>query len=112
MSRLGGSAPEVDTDEHAEGVAQVIEVRSQPAGQGLQDSAHLRFFLGGEVLRPFALAMAIGIVVGTYSSIFIAAPTLLWLENRFGGVAEAADAGAKIGAAAAMVMDDEEEDSE
>ena len=38
--------------------------------------------VGGEVLRPFALAMSIGIVVGTYSSIFIAAPTLLWLENR------------------------------
>jgi len=42
-------------------------------------------FLGGEVIRPFAIAMAIGIVVGTYSSIFIAAPTLLFLENRFGG---------------------------
>jgi len=39
--------------------------------------------LGGEVLRPFALAMSIGIIVGTYSSIFIAAPTLLWLETRF-----------------------------
>ena len=34
------------------------------------------------------LAMAIGIFVGTYSSIFIAAPTLLFLENRLGGVAE------------------------
>jgi preprotein translocase subunit SecF len=41
-------------------------------------------FVGGEVIRPFAIAMAIGIVVGTYSSIFIAAPTLLLLENRFG----------------------------
>ena len=40
-------------------------------------------FLGGEVIRPFAIAMTIGIVVGTYSSIFIAAPTLLWLEQRF-----------------------------
>jgi len=39
-------------------------------------------FLGGEVIRPFALAMSIGIVVGTYSSVFIAAPTLLWLEER------------------------------
>jgi preprotein translocase subunit SecF len=39
-------------------------------------------FLGGEVVRPFALAMAVGIVVGTYSSVFIAAPTLLWLEQR------------------------------
>ncbi len=44
-------------------------------------------FLGGEVIRPFAIAMAIGILVGTYSSIFIAAPTLLFLENRFGGEA-------------------------
>ncbi|MCH2170901.1 protein translocase subunit SecF [Myxococcota bacterium] len=39
-------------------------------------------FLGGEVLRPFAIAMVIGVVVGTYSSVFIAAPTLLWLETR------------------------------
>lgn len=38
--------------------------------------------VGGEVIRPFALAMAIGIVVGTYSSIYIASPTLLWLERR------------------------------
>ena len=44
-------------------------------------------FLGGEVLRPFAIAMAIGILVGTYSSIFIAAPTLLYLETRFGSAA-------------------------
>jgi len=39
--------------------------------------------VGGEVIKPFAIAMAIGIIVGTYSSIFIAAPTLLFLENRF-----------------------------
>jgi preprotein translocase subunit SecF len=40
---------------------------------------------GGEVVRPFALAMAIGIVVGTYSSIYIASPTLLLLERWQGG---------------------------
>jgi preprotein translocase subunit SecF len=40
--------------------------------------------VGGEAIRPFAIAMAIGIIVGTYSSMFIAAPTLLFLENRFG----------------------------
>jgi len=40
--------------------------------------------LGGEVIRPFAIAMTIGIVVGTYSSIFIASPMLLLLEKRFG----------------------------
>jgi preprotein translocase SecF subunit len=41
--------------------------------------------VGGEVIRPFAIAMAIGIVVGTYSSMFVAAPTLLFLETRLGG---------------------------
>jgi preprotein translocase subunit SecF len=46
--------------------------------------------LGGEVVRPFALAMLIGIVVGTYSSVYIASPTLLWLERRRTGGAKAA----------------------
>ncbi|MFO0687339.1 MAG: protein translocase subunit SecF [Myxococcota bacterium] len=39
---------------------------------------------GGEVIFPFSFTMAIGIVVGTYSSIFIAAPMLLFLERRYG----------------------------
>ncbi|MGH0034768.1 MAG: protein translocase subunit SecF [Myxococcota bacterium] len=43
------------------------------------------FFLGGEVIRPFAFAMTIGVLIGTYSSVFIAAPTLLFLETRWGG---------------------------
>ncbi len=37
------------------------------------------FFLGGEVIHEFALAMMLGIVIGTYSSIFVASPiVLLW----------------------------------
>lgn len=35
------------------------------------------FFLGGQVLRGFSFAMIFGIVVGTYSSIFVASPLLL-----------------------------------
>ncbi len=50
------------------------------------------FFLGGEVIRPFAFAMTVGVLVGTYSSIFIAAPTLLILEQRFGGAGGAGGA--------------------
>jgi preprotein translocase subunit SecF len=50
------------------------------------------WILGGEVIRPFAIAMAIGIVVGTYSSVFIASPTLLFLERRFGGSSPSATA--------------------
>ena len=58
------------------------------------------WIFGGEVIRPFAIAMAIGIVVGTYSSVFIASPTLLLLERRFGGASAPA---AAPGAAAAGV---------
>jgi preprotein translocase SecF subunit len=36
------------------------------------------YFLGGEVIRGFTFAMIVGVVIGTYSSIFIAAPTLAW----------------------------------
>jgi len=36
------------------------------------------FFFGGNSLRFFTLALVMGVVVGTYSSIFIAAPILLW----------------------------------
>ena len=39
----------------------------------------------GAVIRPFALIMAFGIVVGTLSSIFIATPLLLWIERRWPG---------------------------
>jgi preprotein translocase subunit SecF len=36
-------------------------------------------FLGGETLYYFALALTIGIVVGTYSSILVASPIVMWL---------------------------------
>lgn len=36
--------------------------------------------VGGKVLFGFSLAMLLGIVVGTYSSIFLAAPVLIWLK--------------------------------
>jgi preprotein translocase SecF subunit len=35
---------------------------------------------GGEVLRGFALALTIGIIIGTYSSIAVASPIMLWWE--------------------------------
>lgn len=36
------------------------------------------FFFGGNTLKFFTLALIVGVLVGTYSSIFIAAPVLLW----------------------------------
>jgi preprotein translocase subunit SecF len=40
--------------------------------------------LGGDVLRGFAFILTVGIVIGTYSSIYIASPFALWWENAFG----------------------------
>ena len=37
---------------------------------------------GGEVLRGFSLALLIGTIVGTYSSVAIAAPIMVWWEQR------------------------------
>src|SRR4029077_13477059 len=42
-------------------------------------------FLGGEVIRPFALVMAFAIFTGTFSSIYIAAPVLMFIEKRWPG---------------------------
>jgi preprotein translocase subunit SecF len=36
------------------------------------------YLFGGEVLRGFGFAMAIGILVGTYSTVFIASPLVAW----------------------------------
>jgi SecD/SecF fusion protein len=49
------------------------------------------FIFGGEVTRGFAFAMLIGVVTGTYSSIFVAAPILVDLaKNRPLGAADKA----------------------
>ena len=44
------------------------------------------FFLGGEVLNTFALTLIIGIIIGTYSSIYVASPIVViwkqWTERR------------------------------
>ncbi|WP_425418231.1 protein translocase subunit SecDF [Oricola indica] len=44
------------------------------------------FFFGGEVLQSFVAAMIFGVVVGTYSSIFIAAPLLILFKLRPGAL--------------------------
>jgi len=50
---------------------------------GLAFLAVLALFLfGGEVLRGFSIAMMWGIIVGTYSTIFVAAPMLVYMNLR------------------------------
>ncbi|MEZ6065522.1 MAG: protein translocase subunit SecD [Planctomycetaceae bacterium] len=40
------------------------------------------YVLGGEGIHGFAFCLLTGIIVGTYSSIYVASPVLLWLTNR------------------------------
>jgi preprotein translocase subunit SecF len=42
------------------------------------------FVLGGPVIHSFAFALMVGFVVGTYSSIYVASPIVLYLEGRSG----------------------------
>jgi preprotein translocase subunit SecF len=37
------------------------------------------YLFGGEIIKPFSFTLLVGIIVGTYSSIFIASPLLIWL---------------------------------
>ena len=40
------------------------------------------YLFGGQVIKPFAFTMIIGVIIGTYSSMFIAVPTLLLFKFR------------------------------
>ncbi|MEO8634907.1 MAG: protein translocase subunit SecF [Gemmatimonadales bacterium] len=52
---------------------------------------------GGEVIRPFALVMFFGVFTGTFSSIYIAGPVLIWIEQKWPGAeARGVKTGAKV----------------
>ena len=49
------------------------------------------FVLGGEILRGFSLAMIIGVIIGTFSSIFVASPILKYLNVSYKTIAKEKD---------------------
>jgi SecD/SecF fusion protein len=53
------------------------------------------YFIGGDGIHGFAFSLVVGVIVGTYSSIFVASPVLLWLSDR----AEAATKNARANTA-------------
>ena len=53
------------------------------------------FLLGGEVLNGFAFVLLVGIIVGTYSSIFIASPIIIYWDRLFARKPEPARARAR-----------------
>ncbi len=57
--------------------------------------------LGGAVIRDFTIVLILGVLIGTYSSIFIASPALLEIQKRF-GTGDARDKQRRRRAAAAV----------
>ena len=49
------------------------------------------FILGGAILKGFSFAMIIGVIIGTYSSIFVAAPILKYLNVSYKSIAKEKD---------------------
>ena len=41
------------------------------------------YILGGEILKGFSFAMILGVIIGTYSSIFVASPILKYLKVSY-----------------------------
>ncbi len=48
--------------------------------------------LGGEVIRPFAIVMSFGVIVGTFGSMIVAPSLLMWIERRYPRTAVSATA--------------------
>lgn len=46
------------------------------------------FLFGGEIIHGFSFTLLVGVVVGTYSSIFVASPILMWLGFSVSGFRE------------------------
>tara|TARA_Y100000994_G_C15691339_1_gene441656 strand:- start:1337 stop:2245 length:909 start_codon:yes stop_codon:yes gene_type:complete len=41
------------------------------------------YIFGGEILEPFAMALIVGVLTGTYSSLFVATPLMVILEDKY-----------------------------
>ncbi len=46
------------------------------------------YLFGGEIINGFSFTLLVGVIVGTYSSIFVASPILMWLGFSVGGFRE------------------------
>jgi preprotein translocase subunit SecF len=46
------------------------------------------YLFGGEIINGFSFTLLVGIMIGTYSSIFVASPILMWLGFSVGGFRE------------------------
>ena len=93
MREIRGKSTSVTADMVDRAVNQTLSRTILTSGTALL-AAVILYALGGQGIHTFAFAILIGIVSGTYSTIFIASPIVLWLQGRLGGVASGSSAAA------------------
>ena len=81
IREVRGRSPKLSGDMINDSVNQTLSRTLLTSGTTLV-TVLLLYVFGGEGIHAFAFALLIGVLVGTYSSVFIAAPVLLWISNR------------------------------
>jgi SecD/SecF fusion protein len=86
MREIRGKSTTVTAEMVDKAVNQTLSRTILTSGTALLATLIL-YALGGQGIHAFAFATLIGIISGTYSTIYIAAPIVLWLQGRLGTVA-------------------------
>jgi SecD/SecF fusion protein len=80
IREVRGKSPELTADMINLSVNQTLSRTLLTSGTVLLATAIL-YFVGGVGIHAFAYTMLIGVIAGTYSTVYIAAPILLWLKR-------------------------------
>ena len=83
LRELRGKSPFVTADMIDKAVNQTLSRTILTSGTALLATLILYLF-GGQGIHAFAFTMLVGIITGTYSTIYIAAPIVLWLQEGAG----------------------------
>ena len=81
LREIRGKSPVVTAEMVDRALNQTLSRTILTSGTALL-AALILYAFGGQGIHAFAFTMLIGIVAGTYSTIFIAAPIVLWLQQR------------------------------
>jgi len=76
-----GKSPDITADMVNKAVNQTLGRTILTSGTVLMVTIILYVF-GGEEIHPFSFAMLIGLISGTYSTVYIAAPLVLWFRKK------------------------------
>ena len=99
IREVRGKSPELNEEMINLSVNQVLARTLLTSGTVFIASVIL-FFVGGPGIHAFAYVMVVGVIAGTYSSIYVAAPILLWLKRPPTSGKKAARSTASLGSKA------------